>query len=80
MTTAQRLTGDPTSRQDAASNAAYVARERALPDPRLTTVPVVQKCRSVPQDRCAMAGGNGAALEAFLSNEPTHDPGPEPRT
>ncbi len=50
-------TVDPTSRQDAASNAAYVARERALPGPRLTTVPVMQKRRAVPQDRYAMAGG-----------------------
>ncbi|WP_426245653.1 hypothetical protein [Nocardioides sp. LHG3406-4] len=50
-------TVDPTSRQEAAASAAYVARERALPDPRLTTVPVMQRRRRVPQDRYAMAGG-----------------------
>jgi hypothetical protein len=50
-------TVDPTTAAQARTAAAYVASERALPDPRLTTVPVTQERRAVPQDRYAMAGG-----------------------
>ena len=48
---------DPTTAAQARASAAYVASERALPDPRLTTVPARQERRAVPQDRYAMAGG-----------------------
>lgn len=50
-------TRDPTTAVQARAAASYVARERALPDPRLTTVPAVQERLLVPQDRYAMAGG-----------------------
>ncbi len=48
---------DPTSPAEKAAHAAYVARERALPDPPLTTVPVMQKRTKVPEDVYAMANG-----------------------
>ena len=50
-------TRDPTTAAEARRSAAYVASERRLPDPRLTTVPAMQVRRAVPQDRYAMAGG-----------------------
>ncbi|WP_148612201.1 hypothetical protein [Nocardioides rubriscoriae] len=50
-------TRDPTTAAQARTAAAYVASQRRLPDPRLTTVPVVQERLDVPQDRFAMAGG-----------------------
>jgi len=48
---------DPTTAAEKAAHAKYVARERALPDPPLTTVPVMQPRRDAPQDRYAMANG-----------------------
>ncbi|HEU5038774.1 MAG TPA: hypothetical protein VFT70_17335 [Nocardioides sp.] len=51
------LTQDPTTASDKKAAAAYVARERALPDPRLTSVPVMEKRRLHPQDRYALANG-----------------------
>jgi hypothetical protein len=50
-------TQDPTSAAERRAHAAYVARERTTVDPTLTTVPVMQPRRDVPQDRYAMAGG-----------------------
>ena len=50
-------THDPTSASDRAASTAYVDRERALPDPELTTVPVLPARRPKPQDRYAMANG-----------------------
>ncbi|WP_139982259.1 hypothetical protein [Nocardioides litoris] len=50
-------TVDPTTAVEARAAASYVASERALPDPRLTRVPVLQRRRPEPQDRYAMAGG-----------------------
>ncbi|MDO9454675.1 hypothetical protein [Nocardioides sp.] len=50
-------TRDPTTAVQARTSAAYVASERKLPDPRLTTVPAMQTRTLVPQDRYAMAGG-----------------------
>jgi hypothetical protein len=50
-------TQDPTSAAERRAHAAYVARERTTGDPTLTTVPVMQPRRDVPQDRYAMAGG-----------------------
>ncbi len=52
-----RLTQDPTTAQEKAAAAAYVERERALPDPELTSVPVMAKRRVHPQDRYALANG-----------------------
>jgi hypothetical protein len=48
---------DPTTAAQRAAAASYVERERALPDPRLTTVPVRGPRDEVPGDRYAMAGG-----------------------
>ncbi|MDN4173405.1 hypothetical protein QWY28_10660 [Nocardioides sp. SOB77] len=48
---------DPTTAEQARSAAAYVASERALPDPQLRSVPAVQPRRQRPQDRYAMANG-----------------------
>jgi hypothetical protein len=48
---------DPTSADDAEAARAYVARSRAMADPRLTTVPLRDPRRTVPQDRYVMAGG-----------------------
>ncbi len=48
---------DPTTPEQKADHAAYVARERALPDPPLTTVPVMQPRTKVPGDVYAMANG-----------------------
>ncbi|HEX8780266.1 MAG TPA: hypothetical protein VF728_03720, partial [Nocardioides sp.] len=50
-------TVDPTTADEAAASVAYVERQRAMADPELTTVPVAQPRRDVPQDRYAMAGG-----------------------
>lgn len=52
-----RGTHDPTTAAQRAASAAYVASERRLPDPRLTTAPVTQHRRLHPQDRYAMANG-----------------------
>ncbi|WP_345453700.1 hypothetical protein [Nocardioides marinquilinus] len=51
------LTRDPTTARQARRSAAYVARQRRLPDPRLTTVPARPTRTAVPQTRYAMAGG-----------------------
>ncbi len=48
---------DPTTDAEKAASASYVAGERALPDPTLRTVPVMQQRRRHPQDRYAMANG-----------------------
>jgi hypothetical protein len=48
---------DPTTAEEARANAAYVAAERTLPDPQLTTVPVTAPRRTHPQNRYAMANG-----------------------
>lgn len=48
---------DPTTAAEKAAAARYVARERALPDPALTTAPVMQPRRLHPQDRYALANG-----------------------
>ncbi|MEP9363291.1 hypothetical protein ABLE68_10025 [Nocardioides sp. CN2-186] len=50
-------THDPTTAAEKAASAAYVEQERNLPDPRLTTVPVMQPRQLHPQDRYAMANG-----------------------
>jgi hypothetical protein len=52
-----KATQDPTTAAERIANTAYVARERALPDPQLTTVPASQKRTRVPQTRYAMANG-----------------------
>lgn len=51
------ITRDPTTAADKAAAARYVAQERALPDPPLTSVPVMEKRRLHPQDRYALANG-----------------------
>lgn len=48
---------DPTTAAERAASEAYVERERALPDPRLVTVPAYPARTAVPADRYAMAGG-----------------------
>ena len=48
---------DPSTAAEKAAAASYVASERRLPDPDLTSVPVRQPRTSTPQDRYAMAGG-----------------------
>jgi microsomal dipeptidase-like Zn-dependent dipeptidase len=50
-------THDPTTAAQKAANTAYVAGERALPDPQLTTTPVMQPRKRHPQNRYAMANG-----------------------
>ena len=50
-------TRDPTTAGERTAGAAYVARERALPDPELTTVPVSGPRQRHPRDRYALAGG-----------------------
>ena len=50
-------TRDPTTAAQARAAASYVASERRLPDPGLTTVPAMQTRLDRPQDRYAMAGG-----------------------
>ncbi|WP_395659189.1 hypothetical protein [Nocardioides sp.] len=51
------ITRDPTTAADKAAAARYVAQERALPDPPLTSVPVMEKRRLHPQDRYALGNG-----------------------
>ncbi len=48
---------DPTTADDAEAARAYVARSRAMADPRLTTVPLRDPRRTVPENRYVMAGG-----------------------
>jgi hypothetical protein len=48
---------DPTTAAERLANEAYVARERALPDPVLTTARAYPARATVPADRYAMAGG-----------------------
>lgn len=48
---------DPTTAAQKAEAAAYVERERALPDPELTTAPVTEPRRTHPQNRFALANG-----------------------
>ncbi|MFC4784510.1 hypothetical protein ACT8ZV_08550 [Nocardioides sp. MAHUQ-72] len=50
-------TADPTTAAEKKASAGYVATERALRDPRLTTVPVTGPRLRHPQDRYALAGG-----------------------
>ena len=50
-------TKDPTTAAGRAASASYVAQERRLPDPRLTTAAVTQPRAKHPQDRYAMANG-----------------------
>ncbi|GAA4374112.1 hypothetical protein [Nocardioides caricicola] len=50
-------TQDPTSAADRAASASYVARERSLPDPPLTTATTTRPHALHPQDRYAMANG-----------------------
>jgi hypothetical protein len=50
-------TQDPTTAAERRANAAYVARERALPDPQLTTVAAYEPRARHPQTRYAMANG-----------------------
>jgi hypothetical protein len=63
-----RSTQDPTTAAEKAAAAAYVARERRLADPRLTSAPVTGRRLLHPQDRYALANGcyrlppRGAAL------------------
>jgi hypothetical protein len=54
---AGRATQDPTTAAQRRAAAAYVARERALPDPPLTTVAVTQPRTRYPETRYAMADG-----------------------
>ncbi|MDF1603253.1 hypothetical protein [Nocardioides sp. YIM 152315] len=48
---------DPTTAAERLASASYVDRERALPDPELTSVPVTRARARHPQDRYAMANG-----------------------
>lgn len=50
-------TTDPTTAAERRAGAAYVARERALPDPRLTSVRVTDPRARFPETRYAMANG-----------------------
>ena len=50
-------TRDPTTAAEKAASADYVASERALPDPQLTTVPVTGPRLPHPQNRYALANG-----------------------
>ena len=50
-------TQDPTTAAERAASASYVARERRLPDPQLTSVRVMRPRALHPQDRYAMANG-----------------------
>lgn len=50
-------TQDPTTAGQKAAAAAYVERERDLPDPQLTTAPITGPRLLHPQDRYALAGG-----------------------
>jgi microsomal dipeptidase-like Zn-dependent dipeptidase len=50
-------TRDPTTAAQRAAAASYVDRERALPDPKLTTARVTRPRALRPQDRYAMANG-----------------------
>ena len=50
-------TRDPTSAAEARTSAAYVASERSLPDPRLTTAPPARPRTVNPANRYAMANG-----------------------
>ncbi|QWF21909.1 hypothetical protein KM427_23870 [Nocardioides sp. LMS-CY] len=50
-------TRDPTTAAERTASAAYVARERALPDPDLTSARVTRPRTQHPQDRYAMANG-----------------------
>ena len=50
-------TKDPTTAAQQRANAAYVASERALPDPKLTTVSATQQRDRYPATRYAMANG-----------------------
>ncbi len=52
-----KATQDPTTAAQRRANTAYVARERKLPDPKLTTVPVTEPRAAHPQTRYAMANG-----------------------
>jgi hypothetical protein len=54
---AGKATQDPTTADERRANAAYVARERALPDPPLTTVAVTEPRARYPETRYAMANG-----------------------
>ncbi len=49
-------TVDPTTVVERRASASYVERERALPDPQLTSVPAYPKHTAVPATRYAMAG------------------------
>jgi hypothetical protein len=49
-------TVDPTTAAERAASASYVERERALPDPQLTTVPAYPDHAVAPAHRYAMAG------------------------
>ncbi|ABL83900.1 MULTISPECIES: hypothetical protein [unclassified Nocardioides] len=51
------LTRDPTTAAEKAAATAYVDHERALPDPELTTAPIIGARHRHPQDRYALAGG-----------------------
>ncbi|MGY2701379.1 hypothetical protein [Nocardioides sp. HB32] len=51
------VTRDPTTAAEKAAAAAYVERERELPDPQLTSVPVTEKRLQHPEDRYALANG-----------------------
>ncbi len=50
-------TADPTTAAERRAGAAYVARERALPDPKLTTTRFARPRTTFPADRYAMANG-----------------------
>ncbi|GAW51637.1 MULTISPECIES: hypothetical protein [unclassified Nocardioides] len=50
-------TQDPTTAAEKAASAAYVASERALPDPKLTTAPLTGPRLRHPQNRYALANG-----------------------
>ena len=50
-------THDPTTAAARAAAERYVERERSLPDPELTSVPVREPRRLHPEDRYALAGG-----------------------
>ncbi len=51
------LTVDPTTDSQRTAAEAYVAAERAMTDPTLTTAPLGRPRLAVPEDRYAMAGG-----------------------
>ena len=75
----RQATQDPTTATERRANASYVARERALPDPRLTTVAAYQPRAQHPQTRYAMANGCYSLERRRHSLRPVHVQAHRPR-